>query len=206
MSEEVWKPVVGYEGLYEVSNTGKVRSLYDRRCQKYRVKELKPVTNGCGYLRVNLYKEGKGKMHYVHKLVMEAFIGPRPEGYDINHRDERKTHNFIYIGDNGAIDLSRSNLEYCTHRDNLNYGTRTDRVATTMSMPVLEYGAFADIAWSRCWPSVMEAGRSGGYKTSAVWGCCSGKRRTHHGKTFRYVPVGKDADWSNWSLKDAGIA
>lgn len=189
---EVWKPVVGHEGLYEISNTGKVRSLNYRRTGK--VRELKPVTDGGGYLLVRLFRDGESKLHLLHKLVMEAFVGPRPEGCEINHIDECKTNNRV------------NNLEYCTHTDNINHGTRNERAAAARSIPVLEYGAFAALAWSRCWPSTREAERSGEYDQSSVSSCCKGKLKTHHGKIFRNVPVAKDADWSNWSLKDAGIA
>lgn len=206
MENEVWKAVVGYEGLYEVSNTGKVRSLYNARCRKYRIKELKPGTDSSGYLFVALHKDGERKQHLLHKLVMTAFVGPRPEGYEINHIDEDKTNNFIYIGEDGMVDLSRSNLEYCTRRENCNHGTRNQRVAAAntngkRSIPVLEYGTFADLAWSRCWPSTNEAGRAGYTQTSVV-ACCNGKLKTHCKRKFRYVPVGKDADWSNWSIRD----
>lgn len=192
--KEVWKPVVGYEGLYEVSNTGKVRSLYDARWDKYRVKELKPLNNSRGYLMVFLYKDGERKMHTVHKLVMAAFVGPRPEGYDINHIDEDKTNNRV------------DNLEYCTHRENNNWGTRTERVTAAntngkLSRPVLEFDQFADLAWAKCWPSANEAGRAG-YNIGNVSLCCNGKRSKHHGKIFRYIPVAKDVNWSNWSIRD----
>lgn len=197
MSEEIWKDIVGYEGLYEVSNTGKVRSLNYLHTGK--VRELRLGADKDGYLLVHLCRGGKVKTHKVHSLVMEAFVGPRPEGYEINHINECKTNNRV------------ENLEYCTHRENCNHGTHNERVAAAntngkLSTPVLEYGAFADLAWAKSWPSAREAGRSGGYDIGSVCNCCNGKRKHHHGKIFRYVPVGKSADWTNWSLKDAGIA
>lgn len=185
---EIWRPIVGYENLYEVSNTGRVRSLNYMRTGK--VRELKPETNSGGYLYVRLCRDGKVKSRYVHQLVIEAFVGPRPEGYEINHINEDKRNNSV------------ENLEYSTHRDNINHGTRNERMAATQSMPVLEYGAFADLAWAKSWPSTAEAGRSGGYDIGNVSACCNGKRRTHHGKIFRYVPVAKDVNWSNWSIRD----
>lgn len=192
MSEEVWKPIVGYERLYEVSNTGKVRSLNYNHTGK--IRELKPRADGGGYLLVSLCKDGKVKTHKVHSLVMAAFVGPRPEGYDVNHIDERKTNN------------SLKNLEYCTRRENNNHGTHNERSAAAntngkLSKLVLEYGAFADLAWAKSWPSAREAGRSG-YNIGSVCSCCNGRLKHHHGKIFRYVPVGKDAEWQNWSIRD----
>lgn len=184
---EIWKPVVGYEDLYEVSNTGRVRSLNYRQTGK--VRELRPGADRCGYLLVALCKNGKQKSHHVHKLVIEAFVGPRPEGYDVNHIDEDKRNNSV------------KNLEYCTHRDNINHGTRNQRDALSKSMPILEFDQFATLAFRRCWPSTAEAGRAG-YNQGNVWRCCKGRLKYHHGKTFRYLPVSKDTDFSNWSIAD----
>ena len=112
--DEVFRPIEGYERLYEVSNMGRVRSL------KYGKKKiLKPVMTKFGYLRVGLHKEGKQKLFFVHRLVTQAFI-PNPEGLpQINHIDEDKTNNVV------------DNLEWCDHRYNMNYGTRIERSVQT---------------------------------------------------------------------------
>lgn len=109
--DEVFRPVEGYEGLYEVSNLGRVKSL---KWGKERI--LKPGMDGCGYLKANLYKEGKIKHFMVHRLVAQAFI-PNPEGLpQINHKDEDKTNNRV------------DNLEWCTAKYNSNYGTRIEQM------------------------------------------------------------------------------
>lgn len=72
MMNEVWRDVVGYEGLYQVSNMGNVKSLNYRRAGKERI--LKQIFNASGYLQVGLYKDSKMKWHITHKLVAEAFI------------------------------------------------------------------------------------------------------------------------------------
>ena len=98
---EQWRPVVGYEGLYEVSSYGNVRSIK-------RDIILKPRDNGV-YLRVNLYKNGKLKGCSVHRLVAEAFI-PNPENLEtVNHIDEDKTNNHVY------------NLEWMTRKENVRH-------------------------------------------------------------------------------------
>ena len=123
MTEEIWRPVVGYEGLYEVSNTGRVRSL-DRyvRCKSYRLhkgKVLSPGKDKDGYLFVVLSCNGKHKTIAVHKLVAQAFI-PNPDDLPIiNHKDEDKTNNRV------------DNLEWCTAKYNMNYGTRNIRIKET---------------------------------------------------------------------------
>lgn len=127
---ETWKQVVGYEGLYEVSNLGRVRSL-DREIVaerggkpfRYKMKGriIAPQERKHGYLSVCLYgKESKnGRFHQVsvHRIVAEAFI-PNPNGYsEVNHIDENKQNN------------SLSNLEWCDHIYNTNYGTAQKRKA-----------------------------------------------------------------------------
>lgn len=108
--EVVWKDIAGYEGHYQVSNTGMVRSI------KKNPLMLKGDHQRNGYRRVYLWK-GNGKKNYlVHRLVAEAFV-PNPNGYpEINHIDENKDNN------------DASNLEWCTHRYNLNYGTVCKRI------------------------------------------------------------------------------
>ena len=154
---EKWKPIDGFEGLYEISNLGRVKSLnYGKE------KILKPQNNGKGgYLYVELWKNGKGKKFRVHRLVASAFL-PNPEGFEqVNHINEDKTNNIV------------SNLEFCDAKYNNNYGTRTKRSAAALSK-VVEASRFSDFR-EIClrFPSTMEAGRND-YKQSAVAACCRG--------------------------------
>ena len=171
MKKEYWKPVVGYEGLYEVSNFGRVKSL------KFgKEKILKPVTNTFGYLQVTLCKNNKKKLVTVHRLVAEAFL-PNPHNYScVNHKDENKQNNNV------------SNLEWCSAQYNNTYGTRIERVAekTTngkCSKPVLQYTL--DGEFVREWPSTMECCRNG-YNYGHVAECCRGERKTHKGFIWEY--------------------
>lgn len=97
---ESWKPVEGYEGRYEVSDAGRVRSLLTG-------KVLKTFRGGRGYLSVSLRRDGEGRTTYVHHLVARAFIGPRPTGLDICHQN----------GD--VTDARASNLRYGTRNSNM---------------------------------------------------------------------------------------
>lgn len=116
---EVWKPVVGFEEYYEVSNLGRIRSL-DREIYSekgsfmrfYRGRILKLTDKGNGYLVVNL---GRGNRRHVHRVVAEAFL---PNNFNlpyINHKDENPKNNEV------------SNLEWCTAKYNSNYGTAIER-------------------------------------------------------------------------------
>ena len=118
--EEEWRDIEGYEGLYQVSNLGRVKSLRNNHGQ-FREKILKPGKNKLGYLQVNLYKEGKIKRCLVHRLVAETFI-PNVNNYtQVNHKDENKTNNCV------------SNLEWCNRKYNMNYGTRSKRASEKQS-------------------------------------------------------------------------
>ena len=122
---EEWRPVVGYEGLYEVSNTGQVRSLdrYVKTCyEAYKLQKgkiLNPGKNTNGYLQVVLNCNGKRKTINVHKLVAQAFIPNTDNLPMINHKDEVKTNNSV------------DNLEWCDVKYNNNYGSRKDKVRDT---------------------------------------------------------------------------
>jgi len=118
--EEVWKPVVGYEGFYEVSNLGRVKRLETRvnsnvggRTVRERI--LKNIPTYQGYLKVHLCVDNKRIKKNVHRLVAEAFI-PNPNNLPcINHRDENKTNNTVW------------NLEWCDVLYNNTYGTMQAR-------------------------------------------------------------------------------
>jgi len=110
---ELWKMVAGYEGLYEVSDRGRVRSVRGNRSRV-----LKVSRGSNGYLTVGLYRGGEQKTHAVHRLVAAAFIGPRPEGMQVNHVDAEKPNN-------AAV-----NLEYCTPSANRAHSFALGREST----------------------------------------------------------------------------
>ena len=118
---EVWKDVVGFEGFYKVSNRGNVHSVdrKDSMGRKWGGRTLRPSYDKGGYLHVCLYKNGKAKNKFIHRLVAEAFISNPENLPQINHRDEVKVNNNV------------SNLEWCTRKYNMNYGTRNERATQT---------------------------------------------------------------------------
>lgn len=125
--KEIFKPIKGYEGLYEISNLGNVKSLSRNgkgigKGKSRKETILKPQKNNVGYLFVCLCKNGIQKNFTIHRLVAEAFI-PNPNNYtEVNHKDENKTNNYI------------DNLEWCTHKYNLNYGNYNK------NMSIIKYG------------------------------------------------------------------
>ena len=186
MNNEIWKPVLDYIGLYEVSNLGRVRSL---KFNKFRI--LKPFKTKKGYLHVDLCKDGKRKAFNIHRLVWETFNGKIPDGMQVNHINEDKTDNFVFVNPDGSVDLDKSNLNLMTPKENTNYGTRNKRVSVAMtngklSDPVLQLTLDGELV--REWPSMSEADRYG-YNSSHISSCCNGKRKSHKGfKWMKKLP------------------
>lgn len=157
---EHWKPVVGYEEHYEVSDMGNVRSL------KFgKEKILKPGEHNGGYLQVGLCKDGHRKYLLVHRLVAEAFI-KNPNNLDtVNHKDEVKTNNVA------------SNLEWMSMKDNINYSQ-----ARQVQMFDKSTGELL-----ATFPSTREAARVTGINPSHISECCNGKKKSAGGYIWKYA-------------------
>ena len=166
---EKWKAIAGYEGSYEVSDLGRVKSL------KYgKEKILKPRKNTGGYLHVDLCKDGHTKNLLVHRLVAEAFI-PNPQGLEtVNHKDEVKTNNVT------------SNLEWMSQRDNNNYGTRNKRMVESLSKQVQMFDKKTGELLAT-FPSTREANRITGIAHQSISTCCLGKRKYAGCYIWRYA-------------------
>lgn len=164
---EIWKDIEGYEGLYQVSNLGNVKSLNYKHTGKERV--LKTAKDKDNYLVVGLYKEAKLKTHRVHRLVAQSFIPNSKNLPQINHKDEDKTNNCV------------ENLEFCDRKYNCNFGTRNQRVAESNSKRVLcvENGVV--------YSSTMEVQRQLGFSNGNISSACNGKLKTAYGFHWCYI-------------------
>ena len=173
--EEIWKDLYfiendieyDYRGLYQVSNFGRVKSLwFDKE------KILKQTQKENGYLCVNLHMNKKQKTFLIHRLVANMFISNPESKPEINHLDEDKTNNKF------------DNLEWCTREYNTNYGTHNKRVAKTLSHKVVGYSLTETkviILQS------AEQGKKIGFSSECISRCCKGKQKTHKGYTWKYL-------------------
>lgn len=175
--EEIWKDIEGYEGKYQVSNLGNVRSL-DYRNTKM-IGNLRPKLRS-NYLFVHLRNHGIGKCPMVHRLVAKAFI-PNPNNYpEVNHKDEDKHNN------------RADNLEWCTLKYNRNYGTTKIRAIETKNKrnrknaekKVLQYDL--DGNFIRSYKSSVEVSRLLRISSSNVRSACRGFLKTYKGFIWKY--------------------
>ena len=188
MIKEIWKTAIYdgeiYEGLYKVSNWGRILSLNYRNTG--RADLMNPSDNGDGYFLVNLRKNKETKKCLVHRLVAETFL-PNPENKPcVNHKiegDEGKKINMVVFNTDGSINKEKSTIEWATYEENNNYATRNERMAKTKSKKVLQLSLSGDLI--REWESTRECGRNG-FNHSAVSACCNGERKTHKGFRWEY--------------------
>lgn len=173
IQNEIWRDVVGYEGLYEVSNMGRVRNAKTGRIRKY-------IITTWGYTRVGLLSNGTEKKIFVHRLVAEAFVpNPDPEHKtQVNHINEDKT-------DNRA-----ENLNWMTPKENCNWGTHNERARKLntngkCSKRVAQYTLDGELV--KIWPSLNEIERQTGWCHSYISTCCLGKRKSAYNFIWKYV-------------------
>lgn len=182
MSKVIWKDVPNYEGFYQVSSDGHVKSVY--RYQK----ELKPFLSNTGYKRVDLFKNGLRKQFSVHRLVASCFCERKVNDEVVNHIDEDKLNNNF------------ENLEWCTQKENANHGTaikrrimNTDYINRKInrknqilkcSIPVVQISLKGEFI--KIWNSASDFCRvNKKTNVSNIRACCEGKRKTAYGFIFR---------------------
>lgn len=172
--EEVWKDISGYEGLYQVSDMGNVKSLGNGRTHKKSVL-LKP--SACGksmkYRHVTLYKNGERKSRLIHLLVWEAFRGTIPNGMQVNHIDENPGNNAL------------SNLNLLTPKDNSNWGSLPESRINKGGKWVIKLSKNNEIL--HFYQTASQANRETGVNRSDISKCCRGELPSAGGFVWKYA-------------------
>jgi hypothetical protein len=175
---EQWKDVIGYEGSYQVSNLGNVRSLNYRR-QGF-AQNLVPKLSNRGYYHVHLRKDGKVKDFTIHRLVAMMFLPNFRELPEINHINEVKTDNRV------------ENLEWCTRSQNVRHSLPDTRRPNTRrprkrarNEPIIQSDSHGSIV--KTWDNVREIELATKMSAWSIYQCCEGKRKTAYGFKWQFA-------------------
>lgn len=169
IENEIWKDIENYEG-YKVSNMGRIKSLKGKT-----ERILKQQMDRDGYLLICLSKTGAQKIFKVHRLVAKAFIPNTENKSDVNHKNECKTDNRVI------------NLEWTTRKENINYGTRNERISKARMKQVLQFTLEGELA--KEWNSIIEC-RCNGFSGGNISQCCNNKygkqKNVYKGHIWKY--------------------
>lgn len=166
---EIWKDIPGYEGLYQISSFGKVKSLHPNRKQNQLMNLLE---NARGYYRVHLTKGSKQNFKMVHRLVAETFLENPLNLPQVNHKDENKKNNHV------------NNLEWCSNLENQRYGTVIKRRAESCKKSILQCDILGNVI--KEWDSAASVHRELGFSTGYLCDALKGK----HEKAYDCILLG----------------
>lgn len=176
LENEQWKDIEGYEGLYEISNMGRIRNK-DKKI-------LKPQDNGKGYFKIVLHNGKTPKRYYIHRLVAEAFVTKQDGANIVNHLDECPSNN------------RASNLEWTTNRQNLSYGTAPQRHKQGIhrywqNNKSKQRKRVLCVETNEVFDSHEEASRAKGTFGANISKCLNGKRHTAGGYHWKSIKEGE---------------
>lgn len=191
---EIWKDIKGYEGLYQISNLGNVRSL-DKYVNYKNIKQrlikgkiIKPIDSGNGYMRVSLSNKNNAKAYSIHRLVAEAFMPdksnfksmPDEDRSKVNLDDLEVNHKNEFEKWNNRVD----NLEWCTRGYNANYGTGNERRIKKNKKIILQYDLKGNFI--REWDSMTDVEKQTKTSKGHICQVCKGKRNKAGNYIWKY--------------------
>ena len=209
--KEIWKDIKGYEGIYQVSSEGRVRSLdrVEDRGRNIKGKILKPSISPYGYCAIDLFKNGTKKKNMVHRLVAEAFL-PNPDNKpEIDHINTIRTDNTVCLNEDGSVNYDKTNLRWVTHTENCNNPLTRKKQSTRFkgkighNTPASKIIAQLDKNGKllKVWLCAMDAVRQEGYTQEHISSCCKGTLKTHKGYKWQYI----DDYLSDWLEQEIQI-
>lgn len=178
--QEIWKDVKGYEGIYQISSLGRLRSLdrivvtkagWTKRHKGVLIKT--ECVQNSGYIKVDLHKNGKAKPYLLHRIVAETFLENPNSFPQVNHKDQNKLNNCAY------------NLEWCTQLYNNHYGDCMERGANTQRKEFYQMDMNGNII--KKWKGFKKIQRELGYQRKLIYLCCVGKRESYMGYKWAYA-------------------
>lgn len=195
--EEIWKDIKGYEGIYQVSNMGKIKSVerymlnrWGNGFKRWREKIKKQTLSKNGYYTVILSTNGNYKTYFTHRLVAEAFI-PNPENKPcIDHINTDRTDNRV------------ENLRWVTHKENQNNPLTKIKMKRNKSKakPIIQLTKTNELV--RKWESASQVQRDLGYSKSAISSCCRGaKSKTAYGYKWGFEKDFKKMHFNKFALQ-----
>lgn len=178
MKNEVWKDIPNYEGLYQVSNLGRVKSLNYRKTNREKILKERKSNR---YISVALWKDKKRTDTMVHRIVAKVFVENNESKPFVNHKDENTYNN------------NAENLMWCTHKENMNWGTRNERISNSNKNNFLRCKKVAQFDknnnFLKIWNSIKEASNELNINRSHISCCCNNKygRKTCGGYIWKYA-------------------
>ena len=196
--EEIWKDIKGYEGFYQVSNQGRVRSVEREICKSNNMKQISKsyilkFEKGKGYNYVHLFKNGTRKRMAVHRLVAIAFI-PNPDNKpEVDHINTIKIDNRV---ENLRWVTPKENMNNPLTKENMSESQKgkskgkpkskesIDKMAKAKSIKVVQLTLEGELV--KIWDSAIKAERESGFDNGNINRCCRGKCKTHKGYKWMY--------------------
>lgn len=167
--KEIWKDIKDFEGIYKISNKGRIKSLKRKHVKNNKI--LKPLVDKDGYYMVTLKNNGQNSTKKIHRLVAENFIKKETNKFFVNHKDGNKQNNCV------------TNLEWCTRIENMQHALKNNLIKTK---PIYQYDLKGNLI--KKWKNIIEIREKCKFvkNTTPIYKCCAEKQRTAYKFIWKY--------------------